>query len=93
MAEHASVSSLMAHPVPNIVRASLIGLGGGLIVAAFALVFSAYRHLDVECEFPETMECTFQETMAADVARLQAWGALGCACVGGGLVLFLRRGK
>jgi hypothetical protein len=83
----------MAHPLPNFVRASLLGLGVGLMLSAFALVYAAFTNLDVDCEYPETVECTFQETMAADVARLQAYGALGCALLGGGLMLFLRRDK
>jgi hypothetical protein len=83
----------MVHPLRNLARASLIGLTGGLVVSAFALAFAAFANLNHDCQFPETLECTFEVENAAHIARLQAYSALGCALVGAGLILFLRRGK
>lgn len=83
----------MAHPLRNVARAALIGLTGGLVVSAFALVLAAFSNLNHECAYPETLECNFELENTAHIARLQSYSALGCALVGAGFILFLRRGK
>ena len=91
MTAHASVSPPMAHPLPAVARAALLGLTLGLTFASFALVYAAFMQLNHVCEFPDTEECAFELSTASDLAQLQSFAALGCALVAGGMFLLLRR--
>ena len=64
-----------------------IGLFGGALVLGGLGLQSASR----TCEFPDTEECMWEMSMHADMARLQAYGAVGLALVGAGLFLVARR--
>ena len=69
----------------------LAGLVLGMIGAAFIFLSSAVGNLQRECSFPDTEECTFELEGAREVGKLQGYAAIGCALVGGGLGLTLRR--
>ena len=45
----------------------------------------------MDCQYPGTEQCTFEQATGEGVARLQAFAALGCALVSGGLLLLYRR--
>jgi len=83
----------MAHPLPSIGRAVLLGLVLGLSAAAFIFAFTAWNQLHVVCDFPETEECTQQLTTASEVARLESYASLGAALVAAGAGLLLLRGR
>ncbi len=72
-------------------RAAVLGLGAGLALAAIALLAFAVGHLSVDCQHLTTEECTFEHQISNEVARTQAFGALGLACLATGLLLFARR--
>ncbi|MBL9039702.1 MAG: hypothetical protein JNG84_14390 [Archangium sp.] len=75
----------------NLRRAGLLGLVGGLSLAALFLVGSAVVRLRVECADHSQEECTLETQLARDIARTQALAALGLGCIAGGLALFQRR--
>ncbi|MEW5742492.1 MAG: hypothetical protein AB1938_26475 [Myxococcota bacterium] len=81
----------MAHPLPRLGRAAVMGLALGLGCAAVVLLVLAVQRLDVDCAALSPTECDFETQLARDIARLQAFSALGCALVGAGLVVALRR--
>ena len=81
----------MAHPLRSVARAALGGLVLGLIGSSLVLLFSALSNLMYECPFPGTEECNFELNNAQEVSRLQSFAAIGCALIGGGLALALRR--
>jgi hypothetical protein len=72
-------------------RAAIVGLGAGLGLAAVALLFFAVQHVGVDCHDLSPEECTFEHQIANEVARSQALGALGLACIATGLLVFGRR--
>ncbi len=80
----------MASP-PPVARAALVGLVLGLLGASLVFLFSALGNVRRECAFPETEECDFEMEEAREVGRLQGLAAIGCALVGGGMGLALRR--
>ena len=81
----------MAHPVRSVWRAAVGGLALGLGVAALVLLAFAVRRLQVDCAGLSATECEFETQLARGIARLQAFAALGCALLGGGLGLAVRR--
>lgn len=81
----------MAHPLRSVARAALGGLVLGLIGASLILLFISLKHLSYECPLPGTEECNFDLINAQELGRLQSFAAIGCALIGGGLALALRR--
>jgi hypothetical protein len=75
----------MAHPLRSVSRAALGGLALGLGAAAIVLVSLAVLRLRVDCSALSTTECDFETEIARSIARLQAFAAVGCALVAGGL--------
>jgi hypothetical protein len=73
------------------VRSALLGLAGGLFLAALALAGSALSRLRVDCAPLSAEECNLERQLASELARVQSLGALGCALVAAGLVLGARR--
>ena len=91
MRGEASVPALMAHPLRSVLRAVLQGLSFGLVGAAFVLLWAASTNYAHTCAFPGTEECEFELTTAEDVARLQAYAAIGFSLVAGGMFLSTRK--
>lgn len=81
----------MAHPLRSVFRSILGGLTLGLLGAAVIFVISSWNNSHQDCEFPGTEQCTFELSTGEDVARLQAFAAIGCALISGGLSLAYRR--
>lgn len=76
-----------------LVFAGFVGLAGGLLLAACALVYLALYGHPVDCSPLSSEECVFAEQVAAELARVQALSAGGLAALGGGLALWLRTKK
>jgi len=55
------------------------------------LLFSSLNNAAWECPFPGTEECIFDLQGHQQIAHLQAFTAIGCSLIGGGLYLALRR--
>ena len=81
----------MAHPLHSVLRAILGGLTLGALAAAIVFAAAAWNNSHRDCEFPGTEQCTFERSTALGVARLQAFAAIGCALIAGGLYLGYRR--
>lgn len=81
----------MSTPLRPTVRAALGGLVLGFIGAAFIFAIGAWNNAHQPCEYPDTEECAFQMSTAADIARLQMFAALGCGLIGAGLYAAARR--
>ena len=81
----------MAHPLRSVTRAALAGLVLGLFGAAMIFVVSAWNSANKDCSFPDTEECNFELQNAQEICRLQSFAAVGCALIGGGLYLVMRR--
>lgn len=81
----------MAPPTNSVVR----GIFGGLLLGAMgaALIFldASWNNSHRDCSFPDTEQCNFELSTAAEVARMQALAAIGFALVSGGLYLVWRR--
>lgn len=69
----------------------LLGLTAACGVGAVVLLASAVLRLQVDCGELGAEECTFEEQLAASIARLQTLAAVGCACLAGAGALVLRR--
>lgn len=63
----------------------------GLFGAALVFLWGAWGNSQKDCEFPGTEECLFEIATSQEIARLQAYAAIGCALISGGLYLSLRR--
>lgn len=72
-------------------RMLLGGLALGLVGAAVLLVVLAFGNLQRPCDYPGTVECQFELETWREIARLEFLSAGGCALVGVGLALALRR--
>ena len=72
-------------------RSAAVGLCGALAIAAVVLLVLAVLRLQIDCATLSSEECAFEKTLAGNIARLQAFAALGCAAVAGGGFLLLRR--
>jgi hypothetical protein len=72
-------------------RAAAMGLLGGLLTGAVVLLALAVMRLQVDCSGLGAEECTFEQQLAASVARLQTLAAVGCAALATGGWLWLRR--
>lgn len=81
----------MAQPLRSITQAALVGLVLGLVGAALIFVGNAVYSATRDCTFPDTEECNFELTRFQEVGRLQAFAAIGCAFLAGGLYLVVRR--
>ena len=81
----------MAPPLRSVLRATLGGLTLGLIAAALVFAVASWNNAHQDCEYPGTEQCTFERSTAQGVARLQAYAAVGCALLAGGLSLGSRR--
>lgn len=81
----------MAHPMRSVARAAVGGLAMGLAAAAVVLLVFAVRRLGVDCAALTPTECQFETELARGIARLQTFGALGCALVAAGLYVAIRR--
>jgi hypothetical protein len=81
----------MAHPLRSVSRAALGGLALGLCAAALLLLTLAVLRLRVDCSTLSPTECGFETDLARGIARLQAFAALGCALLAGGLGLAVWR--
>ena len=81
----------MAHPLQSVLRAILGGLTLGALAAAIVFAVASWKSSHEDCEFPGSEQCAFELSTGEDVARLQAFAAMGCACVAGGLFLVWRR--
>ena len=75
----------------QLLRSVALGLVGALGLAAVVLLVLAVLRLQVDCAPLSAEECTFEEALAASIARLQAAAAVGCAALAGGGALLLRR--
>lgn len=73
------------------VRSALLGLAGGLFLAAISLAGLAVARLRIDCAPLSAEECSLEHQLAGELARLQSLGALGCALVAAGLVLATRK--
>lgn len=74
-------------------RAALLGLAGGLGLAALTLLGLSIARLRFDCTGLGSQECTFEQQIANDVARSQSLGALGLALVASGIGLLGRRSR
>ncbi|MFZ5438998.1 MAG: hypothetical protein ACOZQL_03265 [Myxococcota bacterium] len=83
----------MAHPLHSIGRTVVGSLALALVGAAVLLVVLGFGNLRRPCEFPDTAQCTFERETFAHVARLEFFSAAGCALIGAGLAVALRRGR
>lgn len=72
-------------------RSALIGLCGALAIAAIVLLGLAVLRLQVDCAALSAEECSFEKTLASNIARLQAFAALGCGALAAGGFLLLKR--
>ena len=81
----------MAHPLRSVLRAAVGGLVLGLFGASLVLLFAAVGNARHECEFPDTEECNFELQEAHEIGRLQAFAAIGCSLISGGIYLAARR--
>ena len=81
----------MAPPLRSVLRAVLGGLTLGSLAAAFVFAASSWNNSHQDCTYPGTEQCAFELATGEDVARLQAFAAIGCAIVGGGFFLAYRR--
>jgi hypothetical protein len=81
----------MAHPARSVVRAVQGGLVLGLFGASLIFLWGCWQNAHKDCEFPGTEECMFELTTAQEIARLQAFAAIGCATLAAGGYLLLRR--
>ncbi len=73
-----------------LVFAGFVGLSGGLLLAACAMVYFSLVGHPVDCAPLSSEECVFAEQSAAELSRVQALAGAGLAAVGGGLALWLR---
>jgi hypothetical protein len=73
------------------VRASLLGLVGGMVLAAGVLGVLAGQKLLAGCDGLSPEECNLERQIAISLARQEALGALGLTLVAGGLAIALRR--
>ena len=78
-------------PTNSIVRAIFGGLLLGALGAALIFVVASWNNSHSDCEFPDTEQCNFELSTADEVARMQAFAAIGFALVSGGLYLVWRR--
>jgi hypothetical protein len=74
-------------------RAIIGSFAGGLLLGGLYLGAESISNMRVTCEDGGHPECAFTESTAHEVGRTQALGALGCALVGGGALIFLRSQK
>ncbi|MBL8919946.1 MAG: hypothetical protein JNJ54_13855 [Myxococcaceae bacterium] len=72
-------------------RSAAAGLCGALAIAAVVLLGLAVLRLQVDCAALSAEECSFEKGLAANIARLQAFAALGCGAVAAGGFLLLKR--
>lgn len=72
-------------------RAAALGLAGGLAIAAVTLLVFSVLRMQVDCTGLGPEECTFERQISNDIARTQAFSALGLACVSAGAFLFARK--
>ena len=71
-------------------RVVIGSFGISMICGAAYLAAAAVSNLRVRCENGGHAECAFIAETAHENGRMQAFGATGCALVGGGLLLWLR---
>ncbi|MBK7863091.1 MAG: hypothetical protein IPJ65_31675 [Archangiaceae bacterium] len=71
-------------------RVVIGSFAAGLLVGGVYLGTQSISNMRVTCEDGGHPECAFTEETAHEVGRQQALGALGCALVGGGALLFVR---
>lgn len=74
-------------------RAARWGLAAGLLLASVVLGVLALNNQRVDCAGLPQQQCDFERATMGEVARLQALGALGLACLGGGLALWARSAR
>lgn len=74
-------------------RAARWGLAAGLLLASIALGVLALQNQRVDCAGLPRQQCDFERATLGEVARMQALGALGLACLGGGLALWARSAR
>lgn len=74
----------------SLARSAALGLVAALSIAAVVLVTLAVLRLQVDCTGLSSDECHFEEQLAASIARLQTFAAVGCAAIAGGCFLVAR---
>jgi hypothetical protein len=74
-------------------KSALVGLTAGLLLAAAVLAGLSMKNESIDCKGLTTEECIFELETHGEVARVQAQFGLGLACLGGGLLLWLRLGR
>lgn len=85
------MSARMAHSLRNLTRSVAAGMALSLICSTVLLMVLAYTTAKRPCEYPESEECQFELETNAEIARLQSYAAIGCALIGTGLLVTLRR--
>ncbi|MFO0594580.1 MAG: hypothetical protein U0228_04730 [Myxococcaceae bacterium] len=78
---------------PNATRALVWGLIAALVVCAVVMGVFSLQSATVDCDFPGTEQCAFDQETGRELARLQALASLGLVCIGGGLFFFARKPK
>ena len=71
-------------------RATLFGLGAGMLLGAFMLVVFAYQGYRLECPELPSSECHLRQDTAAELAGLQTLAALGLGLGAAASFLLLR---
>ena len=78
-------------PASRFARSAIGGLALGLVAAAAILGVKAILSMQVDCTNIMPEECAFNRQIGDELARMQGLIAVGCAAVGIGLGLMLRR--
>jgi hypothetical protein len=73
----------------QITRGTLLGVSAGALLAAAMLVVISFVS-KAHCEGLSETECSFEEQMHRDTARLERLGATGLSLLGAGGLFWLR---
>jgi hypothetical protein len=73
----------------QVTRGTLVGIGAGALVGSAMLVVISFASR-ADCAGLSETECSFEEQMHRDTARLERLSATGLLLLGGGSLFWLR---